>query len=128
MIKAKRRVVLITGTTSGMGRATALYLAQKGYVVYAGTRTPSKLSTLKKSDNIHVIELDITQSQSIKKAVTSKNPLIGYYDYTMLNNIRKNLKTNMKIFNINKRKIKVNEKELININTLNDFQHFIDKL
>jgi len=71
MIKAKRRVVLITGTTSGMGRATALYLAQKGYVVYAGTRTPSKLSTLKKSDNIHVIELDITQSQSIKKAVTS---------------------------------------------------------
>ena len=59
----------------------------------------------------------------LKKAVTNKNPLIGYYDYTMLNTIRKNLKTNMRIFNINKRKIKVSEKELVNINSLEDFQH-----
>ena len=56
----------------------------------------------------------------IKKAVATKNPLIGYYDYTMLKNFDK---TTKKIFPINKRKIEIKEKELININTLEDFQH-----
>ncbi len=58
-----------------------------------------------------------------KKAVIDKNPLIGYYDYTMTNQIRQNLKDKMKTFGINKRKIKVKEKEIININTLNDIDN-----
>ena len=55
----------------------------------------------------------------IKKAVAAKNPLIGYYDYTMLKNFDKQ---NKRIFPINKRKIKISEKELININTLTDLK------
>ncbi len=66
----KQKTVLVTGASSGMGRATALYLAQKGYLVYAGTRSPSKLSNIK-LENIHVVELDITSSQSIQKAISS---------------------------------------------------------
>ena len=54
-----------------------------------------------------------------KKAVASKNPLIGYYDYTMLKNFDKQ---NKRIFPINKRKIKIKEKELININTITDLK------
>jgi short-subunit dehydrogenase len=69
MIQANSRsVVLITGASSGMGRATALYLAEKGYMVYAGTRTPSKLYDIQ-SKNIHVVELDITNTQSIQQAI-----------------------------------------------------------
>ena len=59
-------VVLITGASSGMGRATALFLASKGFTVYAGSRTPKKLPLI---ENIHPILLDITDFASIKKAV-----------------------------------------------------------
>ena len=66
----KQKTVLITGASSGMGRATAIFLAQKGYQVYAGTRTPSKLLDIQ-SENIHVVELDITNSKSIQKAIAN---------------------------------------------------------
>ena len=58
--------VLITGASSGMGRATALFLAQKGFMVYAGSRTPEKLPC---SENIYPIKLDITQQESVDAVV-----------------------------------------------------------
>ena len=63
-----KKIVLITGTSSGMGRATAVYLAEQGYVVYAGTRTPHKLFDIQ-SENIRPIHLDITDSQNIEEAL-----------------------------------------------------------
>jgi short-subunit dehydrogenase len=64
-----RQTVFITGTSSGMGRATALYLAEQGYIVYAGSRTPEKLFGIE-SENIHPLKLDITDSKSIKEALS----------------------------------------------------------
>jgi len=64
----QQKTVLLTGTSSGMGRATAVYLATQGYVVYAGTRTPQKLFDIQ-SENIRPIFLDITDSQSIEEAL-----------------------------------------------------------
>ena len=64
----KQQSVLITGASTGMGKATALFLAQKGFMVYAGTRTPSKLLEIE-SPNLRLLELDITKSQSIHEAV-----------------------------------------------------------
>jgi short-subunit dehydrogenase len=63
-----KKVVLITGASSGMGRATALFLAQKGFMVYAGSRTPAKLADIA-SPNIYPLALDITHTQSIQKAI-----------------------------------------------------------
>lgn len=61
------KVVLITGASSGIGRMTALLLAQQGYIVYAGTRTPSKFNVT--LDNLHVISLDITDNHSIQSII-----------------------------------------------------------
>jgi short-subunit dehydrogenase len=63
-----QKTVLITGASTGMGRATALFLAQKGFRVYAGSRTPSKLLDIE-SDSLSPIELDITKSQQIYDAI-----------------------------------------------------------
>ncbi len=62
----EKKVVLVTGASSGMGRATAIFLASKGFRVYAGSRTPEKL---KHEENIHPIHLDITDLDSIQTAV-----------------------------------------------------------
>jgi len=63
----KQQTVLITGASSGMGRATARYLASRGYLVYAASRTPDKLENL--SPHIIPLEMDITDPQSVKYAI-----------------------------------------------------------
>ena len=50
-----------------MGRATAEYLAQKGCVVYAASRTPHKLMYL--DENIRPLQLDIADAQGIAEAI-----------------------------------------------------------
>lgn len=67
---SNQKVVVITGASSGMGRASAQFLAQQGFLVYAGTRNPKQLSSLK-TDNLIPIELDITQPISIDNAVST---------------------------------------------------------
>jgi len=72
--------VLITGASSGMGKTTTLFLAQNGFTVYAGSRTPEKLADVT-HQNIHPLKLDITDFQSIKTVVDS----IGQIDI-LINN------------------------------------------
>lgn len=67
-MKQRQKTVLITGASSGMGRATAVYLAQEGYRVYAASRTPQKLEGL--HDDIIPLLIDITDSASIQKALS----------------------------------------------------------
>ena len=67
-MKKREDVVLITGASSGMGRATALFLAQKGFNVYAGSRKPEKIP---KEKNIIALKLDITNPQEVKESIAS---------------------------------------------------------
>jgi len=67
-MKHHQKVVLVTGASSGMGRATVVYLASQGFIVYAGTRTPQKLFDIQ-SENIRPIRLDITDLKSIEEAI-----------------------------------------------------------
>ncbi len=63
-----KKIVLITGASSGMGKATAEFLAKNNFLVYAGTRHIKNLLDLKQA-NIVAIELDITNLKSVQKAI-----------------------------------------------------------
>lgn len=67
---ARARTVLITGCSSGIGRATAAHLAGRGHRVYATARRPESLADLEKR-GCRTLQLDVTDGASIAVAVTT---------------------------------------------------------
>ena len=63
------KAVLITGATTGIGRATAEHLAAKGYFVYAGARKDADMEALNKIDNVMAVRLDVTKQDQVDAAV-----------------------------------------------------------
>jgi|TARA_B100000315_G_scaffold251541_1_gene286537 NAD(P)-dependent dehydrogenase (short-subunit alcohol dehydrogenase family) len=60
--------VLISGASTGIGRATALHLAARGYQVFAGVRREQDGESLKQEDgsgNIQPVTLDVTNERHI---------------------------------------------------------------
>ena len=66
------KTIVITGTSTGIGKACALYLDKLGFKVYAGVRKQADGDNLKKkaSDRLIPIILDVTDSESIAAAVS----------------------------------------------------------
>ena len=62
------KTVLITGASAGIGKATAIYLAQNGYNVYGGVRRIEKMQDLKEY-GIKPISLDVTSEESLVACV-----------------------------------------------------------
>ena len=60
--------VLVTGCSSGIGRATALALAEAGHTVYATARRPETLADLEIA-GAHILALDVTSEESMASAV-----------------------------------------------------------
>jgi NAD(P)-dependent dehydrogenase (short-subunit alcohol dehydrogenase family) len=65
------KTVLITGTSSGIGLATAIYFAQQGWKVAATMRNPSKARGLEGFSNLKVYALDVTDRHSIQQALAT---------------------------------------------------------
>jgi short-subunit dehydrogenase len=63
-----QKTVLVTGASAGIGKATAIYLAQNGYTVYGAARRVEKMEELK-SYGIKPISLDVTKDESITACV-----------------------------------------------------------
>jgi len=63
-------IVLITGASSGIGKTTALFLAEKGFTVYGTSRkeNPAPLQA-DGEGSIHMIQMDVTNDQSVQRAV-----------------------------------------------------------
>lgn len=61
-------IAFVTGASSGIGKATAELLAQKGYYVFAAARRMNKLEETR-SDYIEPIQLDVTDEEAIQKAI-----------------------------------------------------------
>jgi NAD(P)-dependent dehydrogenase (short-subunit alcohol dehydrogenase family) len=62
------KAVLITGCSSGIGRATALRLARSGWKVYATARRPETISELAEA-GCETLALDVTDEASMRAAV-----------------------------------------------------------
>src|SRR5260370_35597704 len=85
-----QKVVLITGGTDGLGKATAMLLAQRGYRVIAAGRSEAKraeLDTLAKTRNLPLttVELDVCSDASVNRAVESVIGSCGAID-VLINN------------------------------------------
>jgi NADP-dependent 3-hydroxy acid dehydrogenase YdfG len=64
------KAVLITGCSSGIGRATALNLVGSGWSVYATARKPETITELADA-GCHTLALDVTDEQSMSAAVAA---------------------------------------------------------
>ena len=62
------RAVLITGCSTGIGRATALRLARAGRVVYATARHEESIADLREG-GVRTLALDVTDEESMTAAV-----------------------------------------------------------
>src|SRR3712207_9528606 len=62
------RAVLITGCSSGIGRATAERLATRGWTVYATARDVEAIAPLEER-GCRLLPLDVTDEESMRSAV-----------------------------------------------------------
>ena len=56
----RHQAILITGCSSGIGRATALEAAGRGHQVFATARDRTSISDLEGHDGISILRLDVT--------------------------------------------------------------------
>lgn len=64
-----KKVVLITGASSGIGRAAAKKFIEQGYIVYGAARTESDLKYLADYQAGHYILMDITDAEMRKNCI-----------------------------------------------------------
>jgi NAD(P)-dependent dehydrogenase (short-subunit alcohol dehydrogenase family) len=66
-----QKAVLVTGASSGIGRKITERLAERGFFVYAGARSPADLADLGKLQNVQPLRLDVTVASDIAAAVAA---------------------------------------------------------
>ena len=63
-----KKVALVTGASSGIGKSTAVQLKDKGFIVYGAARRIEKMEDLEKL-GINVVSLDVTNEDSMSSCV-----------------------------------------------------------
>ncbi len=76
-----QKVVLVTGASSGIGKATAERLAKAGYKVYGTSRRGAQAG----KQSFDMIALDVTSDESVAAAVRAVMQLEGRIDLLVNN-------------------------------------------
>ena len=81
------KVVLVTGASSGIGRATALALSEAGARVAVGARRADRLKDLVRDapGEMLALDLDVTDQQSVQDAVAATAERFGGLDILVNN-------------------------------------------
>ena len=73
------KIILITGASSGFGKATAELLSQRGYTVYGTSRKAQH------SDTIHFLQMDVRDPESVRAGVQQLMEREGRLDVVINN-------------------------------------------
>lgn len=84
-LRKNMSTILITGASSGIGKATAKFFQEQGWNVVATMRRPEQEEELNQLDNVLVTRLDVTEAASIRAAVDLAIEKFGQID-ALLNN------------------------------------------
>jgi NADP-dependent 3-hydroxy acid dehydrogenase YdfG len=105
-----KKTIVITGASSGIGKATAIYFAQKGWNIAATMRNTDDISDFASYPSIIPFKLDVTNAESIKNAVpqilhtfsdidvlynNAGYALAGAFEATTDEQVRKQFETNL---------------------------------
>ena len=84
----KGRAVVVTGASTGIGKATALHVDQLGFKVFAGVRKEADGEALMRvaSDRLTPILLDVTDADSIAAAVSTVTQATSGKLFCLINN------------------------------------------
>jgi NAD(P)-dependent dehydrogenase (short-subunit alcohol dehydrogenase family) len=84
----KERTVVITGASTGIGKATALHLDQLGFEVFAGVRRDADGQSLSEAASARLtpLILDVTEADSIAAAVEEVAGRTGGEIFGLINN------------------------------------------
>jgi len=79
------KTVFITGTSSGIGKATAKLFHSNGWKVIATMRNPAAETELNKLENVIILQCDVTNLDSIKNSIKTGIQTFGNID-VLVNN------------------------------------------
>lgn len=75
---SKNQSVVITGASTGIGRACAVRMAERGMHVFAGVRKDEDADSVREeNENIEPVKLDVTQADQIASAVQQVQERVG---------------------------------------------------
>jgi len=80
-----KKTVLITGTSSGIGKATVIEFAKMGWNVIATQRNPENEMDFDKFQNVKLYSLDVTNLQSIQNTISQAQIEFGSIDVVVNN-------------------------------------------
>ena len=73
-----QKTALVTGASSGIGKALAFFLADKGWAIFAGVRKETDGAMLREySSNIRPIILDVVEPESVTRAIEEVRVGVG---------------------------------------------------
>lgn len=79
------QTIFITGTSSGLGKLTAIHFAKMGWNVAATMRTPENGQELRQYANIRLFKLDVTNLDQVGSAVDAAIAAFGRIDVVVNN-------------------------------------------
>ncbi|HEU4575552.1 MAG TPA: SDR family oxidoreductase [Chitinophagaceae bacterium] len=80
-----KKSILITGASSGIGKAIAVYFAEKGWTVFATMRQPEKETSLQNYPNVQLLALDVTREENTRQVIATALETAGRID-VLVNN------------------------------------------